>query len=146
MGNFIFLIEGVVKSAKHIFKKKQKVPTNGRSLPTGIKFKASFRLKTPPRYQRIELIQKLPNIHVGPIWTMKFSSCGKLLATGGQDKVLRIWCLNSAREEFLVLKGKYKKDKQADFDITPTEEIVIDKGELIQQYHAFRPISIVSII
>ena len=61
---------------------------------------------------------------------MKFSSCGKLLATGGQDRVLRIWCVNSAREEFLVLKEKYKKNnQQADADITPSEEIAIEKGE-----------------
>ena len=115
-----------------MFKKRNKVPSNGRSLPTGIKFKASSRLKTPPRYQRIELIQELPSTHVGPIWTMKFSSCGKLLATGGQDKVLRIWCLNSARDEFIVLKEKYKKNNtRGDGDITPNEEITVDRGECV---------------
>ena len=131
---------GVVKSAKHIFKKKHKFPGNGRSLPTGIKFKASSRLKTPPRYQRIELIQHLPNIHAGPIWTMKFSSCGKLLATGGQDKVLRVWCLSSVREEFVALKEKYKKNNsQEDGDITPSEEINIDKGNMTSFYNAVFP-------
>ena len=120
----------MVKSAKQIFRKKSKVNGSDKALQTGIKFKASSRLKTPPRYQRIELIQELPCLHMGPVWTMKFSSCGKLLATGGQDRVLRIWCVNSAREEFLTLKEKYKKNnQQADADITPSEEITIDKGE-----------------
>lgn len=33
---------------------------------------------------------------------MKFSSCGRLLATAGQDKVLRIWVLKDAYPFFQV--------------------------------------------
>ena len=124
------LFPGVVKSAKHIFKKKQGRSGHDKSLHSGIKFKSSPRLKTPPRYQHIELIQELSNVHDGPIWTMKFSSCGKLLATGGQDKILRIWCVNSAREEFLVLREKYRKNQGSrDMDTTP-DEIAPSMSEL----------------
>jgi hypothetical protein len=34
------------------------------------------------------------------IWTMKFSSCGRLLATAGKDKLIRIWVLKSFVDSF----------------------------------------------
>lgn len=36
---------------------------------------------------------------------MKFSSCGRLLATAGQDKVLRIWVLKDAYQFFQVRRN-----------------------------------------
>ena len=51
----------------------------------------------PFDFQNIQFGQDLSGHHQGPIWCMKFSQCGKLLATAGQDCILRIW----------VLKGKY---------------------------------------
>lgn len=39
---------------------------------------------------------------------MKFSSCGRLLATAGQDKVLRIWVLKDAYSFFQVEQTKIK--------------------------------------
>ena len=43
----------------------------------------------------------------GAVWTMKFSPCGRLLATGGQDNTLRIWVLKSAYSHFNDMKQKY---------------------------------------
>ncbi|KAL3021049.1 hypothetical protein AAZX31_05G177200 [Glycine max] len=33
--------------------------------------------------------------HKGLVWTMKFSPCGQYLASGGEDGVVRIWCVTS---------------------------------------------------
>ncbi|KAG4983148.1 hypothetical protein JHK87_027897 [Glycine soja] len=33
--------------------------------------------------------------HNGLVWTMKFSPCGQYLASGGEDGVVRIWCVTS---------------------------------------------------
>lgn len=35
--------------------------------------------------------------HKGLIWTMKFSPNGQYLATGGEDGVVRIWCVSSLK-------------------------------------------------
>ena len=43
----------------------------------------------------------------GAVWTKKFSPCGKLLATGGQDNMLRIWVLKAAYPHFDDMRTKY---------------------------------------
>ena len=43
----------------------------------------------------------------GAVWIMKFSPCGRLLATGGQDNTLRIWVLKSAYYYFNDMRQKY---------------------------------------
>ncbi|KAJ8309810.1 hypothetical protein KUTeg_011675 [Tegillarca granosa] len=50
----------------------------------------------------------------GAIWVMKFSHCGRLLATGGQDSTLRIWVVRSAYNYFELMKQKY-----ADVRVSP---------------------------
>ena len=58
----------------------------------------------PFDFENIQFAQELSSPHLGPIWCMKFSQCGQLLATAGQDKVLRIWVLRSAYNYFKVRK------------------------------------------
>jgi len=41
------------------------------------------------------------------VWTMKFSLCGRLLATGGQDNLLYIWILKDAFMYFDEMRRKY---------------------------------------
>jgi len=48
----------------------------------------------------------------GPIWAMKFSHCGRLLATGGQDNVLRIWVLRESYPYFDEMKQKFNADNR----------------------------------
>jgi len=48
----------------------------------------------------------------GPIWAMKFSHCGRLLATGGQDNVLRIWVLRESYPYFDEMKQKFSADNR----------------------------------
>lgn len=43
------------------------------------------------------------------IWSMKFSGCGKLLATGGKDQILRVWILKAYYAEFVDLKQRYNE-------------------------------------
>jgi len=40
---------------------------------------------------------------------MKFSQCGRLLATGGQDNLLHIWTLKTAFAHFDEMRRKYSK-------------------------------------
>jgi len=41
---------------------------------------------------------------------MKFSHCGRLLATAGQDNVVRIWVLKNAYDYFNNMRIKYNTD------------------------------------
>ena len=41
---------------------------------------------------------------------MKFSGCGQLLATAGQDHVLRVWVLKIAFNYFLDIRNKCNAD------------------------------------
>ena len=56
----------------------------------------------PLDFENIQFAQELSSPHLGPIWCMRFSQCGQLLATAGQDKELRIWVLKSAYNYFKV--------------------------------------------
>lgn len=48
--------------------------------------------------------------HTGPIWCTKFSGCGRLLATAGQDHMLRVWVLKQAFNYFLDIRTKCNAD------------------------------------
>lgn len=67
-----------------------------------IKLKASNSHKGPYELENIQHVQEIKDEHEGPIWCMKFSCCGRLLATAGQDKVLRIWVVKDAFQFFQV--------------------------------------------
>ncbi|CAF4408725.1 unnamed protein product, partial [Rotaria magnacalcarata] len=57
----------------------------------------SRNLKEQPQFDKTQLLQTIVNAHNGPIWCMKFSPDGQLLATGGQDSLLKVWVLKSAQ-------------------------------------------------
>ncbi|KAF7237447.1 WD repeat-containing protein 44 [Varanus komodoensis] len=46
----------------------------------------------------------------GAVWTMKFSHCGRLLASAGQDNMVRIWVLKNAFDYFNNMRLKYNTD------------------------------------
>ena len=56
----------------------------------------------PLDFENIKFAQELSSPHLGPIWCMRFSQCGQLLATAGQDKELRVWVLKSSYNYFKV--------------------------------------------
>ena len=53
--------------------------------------------------------------HTGPIWCTKFSGCGRLLATAGQDHMLRVWVLKQAFNYFLDIRTKCNADIKVKF-------------------------------
>lgn len=79
---------------------------DGRSM---IKVKASHSNKGPYEFDMLVPIQDLAGQCSGAVWTMKFSHCGRLLATGGQDKLLRVWVLKDAFSYFNEMRQKYNE-------------------------------------
>ncbi|XP_044761785.1 WD repeat-containing protein 44 isoform X2 [Coccinella septempunctata] len=87
-----------------------------------IKLKTSNSHKGPYEFEKVEHVQELNDEHEGPIWCMKFSCCGKLLATAGQDKVLRIWIVRDAFQFFQEMRTKYNAEKVSP---TPSQESLV---------------------
>uniref|UniRef100_A0A023GC56 WD repeat-containing protein 44 n=1 Tax=Amblyomma triste TaxID=251400 RepID=A0A023GC56_AMBTT len=73
-----------------------------------LKVKTSHR--NPPELDSVRLVQEIASEHTGAVWTMKFSACGRLLATAGQDTILRIWVLRSAYQHFDDMRNKYRQE------------------------------------
>ena len=48
--------------------------------------------------------------HQGPVWCAKFSLCGRLLATAGQDQLLRVFVIKQAYHFFIDIRSKYNPD------------------------------------
>uniref|UniRef100_A0A182N1D8 WD repeat-containing protein 44 n=1 Tax=Anopheles dirus TaxID=7168 RepID=A0A182N1D8_9DIPT len=85
-----------------------------------IKIKASSTNKGPYEFAKLQHVQDLTGEHTVAVWCMKFSSCGRLLATAGQDRVLCIWVLKDAYPFFQTMRTKYNADQKS--SPTPSEE------------------------
>ncbi|KAF7256664.1 hypothetical protein EG68_07016 [Paragonimus skrjabini miyazakii] len=59
----------------------------------GIRLRSSRQARGRREFVQIKLIQEMKNEHIGAIWAMRFSPCGRLLATAGYDRSIRIWVL-----------------------------------------------------
>jgi len=66
----------------------------------------------PYDFVNIQFGQDLSGHHQGPIWCMKFSLNGWLLATAGQDCILRIWVLRDKHQYFNEMRRKYQMDNE----------------------------------
>ncbi|XP_064015715.1 WD repeat-containing protein 44 [Pogoniulus pusillus] len=75
-----------------------------------VKFKAAHGFKGPYGFEQIKVVQDLSGEHMGAVWTMKFSHCGRLLASAGQDNVVRIWVLKNAFDYFNNMRMKYNTE------------------------------------
>ncbi|CAN7996526.1 unnamed protein product [Ixodes hexagonus] len=75
-----------------------------------LKVKTSSSHKAPADFDSIRVVQEIVGEHTGAVWTMKFSPCGRLMATAGQDNVLRIWVLRDAYEHFDDMRKKHKAE------------------------------------
>jgi len=84
----------------------------------------------PYDFQQIQFGQDLSGHHQGPIWCMKFSLCGRLLATAGQDCILRIWVLRDKHAFFNDMRRRY----QAEHEGVTEDQLVHD--EATEQYLA----------
>lgn len=89
-----------------------------------IKIKASSTNKGPYEFAKLQHVQDLSGEHTGAVWCMKFSSCGRLLATAGQDRVLRIWVLKDAFPFFQDMRTKYNAADQKSSP-TPSQESLV---------------------
>ncbi|XP_075394633.1 WD repeat-containing protein 44 [Tenrec ecaudatus] len=75
-----------------------------------VKFKAAHGFKGPYDFEQIKVVQDLSGEHMGAVWTMRFSHCGRLLASAGQDNVVRIWALKNAFDYFNNMRMKYNTE------------------------------------
>jgi len=66
----------------------------------------------PWDFENIQFGQDLSGHHSGPIWCMKFSLCGRLLATAGQDCILRIWVLRDKHGIFSEMRRRYQVEHE----------------------------------
>lgn len=96
--------------------------TNTTSGEQYIKLKASNSHKGPYEFDCVLHVQDMSGEHTGPVWCMKFSSCGRLLATAGQDRVLRIWVVRNAYPYFQDMRTKYNAEKVSP---TPSQESIV---------------------
>merc|ERR1719419_1477541 len=66
----------------------------------------------PYDFENIQFGQDLSGHHTGGIWCMKFSLNGWLLATAGQDCILRIWVLRDRHQHFHEMRRKYQQEHE----------------------------------
>ncbi|CAL8074431.1 unnamed protein product [Calicophoron daubneyi] len=59
----------------------------------GIRLRSSRQARGRREFLQLKLVQEMKNEHTGAIWAMRFSPCGRLLATAGYDRNIRIWVL-----------------------------------------------------
>jgi WD repeat-containing protein 44 len=88
-----------------------------------IKIRSSKTNAGPYEFAKLQHVQDLSGEQTGAVWCMKFSPCGRMLATGGQDKLLRIWVLKDALYYFEELFRKYNVDQKS--SPTPSQESLV---------------------
>ncbi|CAH1635850.1 unnamed protein product [Spodoptera littoralis] len=86
-----------------------------------IKLKASNSHKGPYDFDGcVRHVQEMGSGHCGAVWCCKFSGCGRLLATAGQDKLLRVWVTRDAYHMFQDMRTKYNLEQKS--SPTPSQE------------------------
>ncbi|KAI6191774.1 WD repeat-containing protein 44 [Aphelenchoides bicaudatus] len=66
----------------------------------------------PNHFGQLRVVQEI-NEHSGAIWALKFSNCGRLLATAGNDNLVRVWVL---RHDFEQIQMQMKSKNFGDDD------------------------------
>ncbi|GIY68377.1 hypothetical protein CEXT_142371 [Caerostris extrusa] len=100
---------------------------------SSVKIKSSSKLKSAEKggseFENIRVIQEINGEHTGAIWTMKFSTCGRLLATAGQDHDLRIWVLKDAYKYFDDMRQKFNAESGKTSPVPSQPEVNADIGD-----------------
>ena len=73
-------------AGKGLFKKRPK-----RSLPPENAVSGRVKCAAGENFFPMLLISSKKHAHEGPIWIMKFSPCGKYLASAGEDGKILVW-------------------------------------------------------
>ena len=85
---------------------------------------------------KFQFAQELSQPHLGPIWCMKFSQCGQLLATAGQDTKLRIWVLKNSYSYFDEMRNRYNADVKSSSSPTNSyENVILDQMTSEEKSH-----------
>jgi WD40 repeat protein len=109
------------------FLSKIKKVLGGKESGTGGKTFNSVKVKThnkeKPELNELRVIQSI-NIHSGPIWTVCVSSDGNYIATGGQDSIVRVWCVagSAAEKELEQKKQQEAKEKEGNNNTNSSTE------------------------
>ncbi|GMT32837.1 hypothetical protein PFISCL1PPCAC_24134 [Pristionchus fissidentatus] len=67
--------------------------------------------KGPFDFAELKVVQEITNEHTGAVWCVKFSICGRLMATAGHDTIIRVWCVRSALRYFNDMREKYQQKR-----------------------------------
>ncbi|PAV85057.1 hypothetical protein WR25_04496 [Diploscapter pachys] len=87
-------------------------PTTSGSTPGSI-VRPRKAKKGPFDFENLRLYQELSNEHTGAVWCVRFSVCGRLLATAGQDAILRVWVVKSHLRYFTDMRERYQQKTDA---------------------------------
>lgn len=83
------------------------IRTSGKADGPGVICRPRSIKKGPYDFGQLRVVQELNNEHTGAVWSLKFSMCGRLLATAGQDNLVRIWVLSNYLSYFTRVREKY---------------------------------------
>jgi WD40 repeat protein len=119
-------VEKIGRLATEI-KASEGVPAPSRD-GKGLVFKRIQAHKSGPfDFEGIKFAQELSSPHLGPIWCMRFSQCGQLLATAGQDTILRIWVLKNSYNYFKEMRNRYNADNVKSSPTNSYEHVISDQ-------------------
>ncbi|VDP00134.1 unnamed protein product [Heligmosomoides polygyrus] len=62
--------------------------------------------KGPFDFEQLRVVQELNNEHTGAVWCVRFSVCGRLMATAGQDNIIRVWAARSHLKYFIQMRER----------------------------------------
>ncbi|CAK8671833.1 unnamed protein product [Clavelina lepadiformis] len=94
-----------------------------------VKTKQASSHKGPYQFSHPRLVQDIA-VHIGAVWSMKFSHCGRLLATAGQNNIIWIWVLKDYYAYFNELRNKYdSKERGAVFATPPRSSMEPPSGD-----------------
>ncbi|KAJ3622623.1 hypothetical protein Zmor_004441, partial [Zophobas morio] len=62
--------------------------------------------KGPGNFLGLTLVQQLHCGSVGAVWCIKFSHCGRLFCSAGQDSNLYVWTVNGRENFFIKMRNK----------------------------------------
>lgn len=69
-----------------------------------VKMRTKNSKSVPGSLRHLRCVQEMGKKDTGAVWTMKFSSCGRLLATAGQDQFVRVWVLKKYYDHFAAMR------------------------------------------
>ncbi|CAI4225467.1 unnamed protein product [Auanema sp. JU1783] len=89
--------------------------------------------KGPFDFEQLKVEQEINNEHTGAVWCIRFSVCGRLIATAGQDAIIRVWAVRSHIKYFQEMRDRYQQKT----DTCGTSSGVFDST--VNDMASFRP-------